>query len=130
MKALKIQSKNLLNMKMVVNYLNFVFHIKVKTKSIESRISFFKLSKTRNDTLVTRIQFTVALDDINCFSIWFYDNSQLVLKMRFQAFSFASQKVRGLSSVVTNYCRCNNCYFIYKTGWNVHRSRDSQQSTG
>ena len=69
MNALKIQSKNLLNMKMVVNYLNFVFHIKVKTKSIESRISFFKLSKTRNDTLVTRIQFTVALDDINCFSI-------------------------------------------------------------
>ena len=26
----KIQSKNLLNMKMIVNYLNFIFHIKVK----------------------------------------------------------------------------------------------------
>ena len=32
MKALKIQTKNLLNMKMVRNYLNFVFRIEVKTK--------------------------------------------------------------------------------------------------
>ena len=32
-KALKIQRKNLLNMKMVVSYLNFVFFIKVKAKS-------------------------------------------------------------------------------------------------
>ena len=30
---LKIRSKTLLNMKMVVKYLNFVFHIEVKTKS-------------------------------------------------------------------------------------------------
>ena len=33
MKVLKIQTKNLLNMKMTVNYLNFVFRIEVKTKS-------------------------------------------------------------------------------------------------
>ena len=33
MKALKIQSKNLLNMKMVDNYLNFIFCTEVKTKS-------------------------------------------------------------------------------------------------
>ena len=33
MKVLKIQRKNLLNMKMVVNYLNFVFFIEVKSKS-------------------------------------------------------------------------------------------------
>ena len=32
-KVLKIQRKNLINMKMVVNYLNFVFFIKVKVKS-------------------------------------------------------------------------------------------------
>ena len=32
-KLLKIQRKNLLNMKMVVSYLNFVFFIEVKTKS-------------------------------------------------------------------------------------------------
>ena len=32
MKVLKIQRKNLLNMKMVVNYLNFVFLIEVKVK--------------------------------------------------------------------------------------------------
>ena len=30
MRPLKIQSKSLLNMKMVVNYLNVVFHIEVK----------------------------------------------------------------------------------------------------
>ena len=44
MKALKIPSKNLLNMKMV--YLNFVSLIEVKTKSkyrISYRISFFNL---------------------------------------------------------------------------------------
>ena len=33
MKLLKIQRKNLLSMKMVVNYLNFVFLIEVKAKS-------------------------------------------------------------------------------------------------
>ena len=33
MKVLKIQTKNLLNMKMTVNYLNFLFRIEVKTKS-------------------------------------------------------------------------------------------------
>ena len=33
MKVLKIQRKNLLNMKIVVIYLNFVFFIEVKTKS-------------------------------------------------------------------------------------------------
>ena len=33
MKVLKIQTKNLLNMKMTFNYLNFVFRIEVKTKS-------------------------------------------------------------------------------------------------
>ena len=34
-KALKTQRKNLLNMKIVVNYLNFVFHIEV---SVENKI--------------------------------------------------------------------------------------------
>ena len=33
MRALKTQSKNLLNIKAVVNDLNFFFHIEVKTKS-------------------------------------------------------------------------------------------------
>ena len=32
-RALKNKNKNLLNMKIAVNYLNFVFHIEVKTKS-------------------------------------------------------------------------------------------------
>ena len=34
MKALKIQSKNLLHMKMVVNYLNLGILTEVKTKSV------------------------------------------------------------------------------------------------
>ena len=54
MKLLKIQRKNLLNVKMVVNYLNFLFLIEVKAKS--NLISFFNLSKTRNDTLGTGIK--------------------------------------------------------------------------
>ena len=33
MRVLKIQGKTLLKMKMVVKYLNFVFHSEVKTKS-------------------------------------------------------------------------------------------------
>ena len=33
MKVLKIQTKNLLNIKVKVNYLDFVFRIEVKTKS-------------------------------------------------------------------------------------------------
>ena len=56
MRLLKIQSKTLLNMKMIVKYLNFVFHIEVKQNlTIKNRISFFNLSKTRNGTLGTEI---------------------------------------------------------------------------
>ena len=40
MRVLKIQSKTLLNMKMVVQYLNFVFHIEVKTKSNYKILNF------------------------------------------------------------------------------------------
>ena len=63
MKALKIQSKNLLTLKIVVNYLNFVFLIEVKTKS-KYRIlnSFFNLSKKRNGTLGTRIRNDVFVN--------------------------------------------------------------------
>ena len=39
-RALKIQSKNLLNMKIEVNYQNFVFHIEVKTKSKYKTLNF------------------------------------------------------------------------------------------
>ena len=39
-KVLKIQRKNLLNMKMVVSYLNFVFFIKVKAKSKYKILNF------------------------------------------------------------------------------------------
>ena len=40
MKVLKIQRKNLLNMKMVVSYLNFVFFIEVKAKSKYRTLNF------------------------------------------------------------------------------------------
>ena len=57
MKVLKIQRKNLLNMKMVVRYLNFVFFIEVKAKSKYRILNFvFQFNeKNRNDTLGTRI---------------------------------------------------------------------------
>ena len=40
MRVLKIQSKNLLNMKIVVNYLNFVFQIEVNTRSKYKILNF------------------------------------------------------------------------------------------
>ena len=40
MRELKIQNKNLLNMKIIVNYLNFIFHIAVKTKSMYKTLNF------------------------------------------------------------------------------------------
>ena len=40
MRVLKIQSETLLNMKMVVKYLNFVFNIEVKTKSNYKILNF------------------------------------------------------------------------------------------
>ena len=43
-------------------------------------------------------QFNVVLNGIICFSVRFCDNSLLVLKMRFQVFSFTSKKVQGFSS--------------------------------
>ena len=48
MKVLKIQRKNLLNMKMVVSYLNFVFFIEVKAKSKYRILNFvFQFIKNR-----------------------------------------------------------------------------------
>ena len=51
-KVLKTQRKNLLNMKVVVSYLNFVFFVESKYKILNF---FFNLSKTRNGALGTRI---------------------------------------------------------------------------
>ena len=49
MRALKIQNKNLLNMKIIVNYLNFIFHIVVKTKSMYKILNFMiQFIKTRS----------------------------------------------------------------------------------
>ena len=43
-------------------------------------------------------QFNNVLIGIICFSVRFCHNSLLVLKMRFQVFSFTSKKVQGFSS--------------------------------
>ena len=43
-------------------------------------------------------QFNVVLNGIICFSVRFCNNSLLMLKMRFQVFSFANKKVQGFSS--------------------------------
>ena len=40
MKVLKIQTKDLLNMKMAAIYLSFVFRVEVKTKSKDKSIEF------------------------------------------------------------------------------------------
>ena len=47
MKLLKIQRKNILNMKMVVNYLNFAFLFKVKAKA-KYRILNFVFQSIKN----------------------------------------------------------------------------------
>ena len=66
MRELKIQSKDLLTMKIVPNYLNFVFNIVVKTKSNHKILNFvFNLSKTRNGTLGIRIIYKFCDIDIH-----------------------------------------------------------------
>ena len=56
-----------------------------------------------------------VFDGIISFSVRFYDNSLLLLKMCFQVFSFASKKVQGTFSDKRYYCRYYQCSFISKT---------------
>ena len=61
MKVLKIQIKNLLNMKMVVNYLNFVFFTEVKSKYKYRILNFvFQFIKNTKWPLGTWIFLTVT----------------------------------------------------------------------
>ena len=39
-----------------------------------------------------------CFEDVICFSAQIYDNSLLMLKVRFQVLSFASKKVQGFSN--------------------------------
>ena len=72
-------------------------------------------------------QFIVVLDGVICFSVRFCDNSLLVLKMRFQVFSFACKKVQGFSSdpQVLRYlgkhslCLRNQPYFLANSDKNL-----------
>ena len=70
MKALKIQSKSLLSMKIVVYYLKFFFHIDVKTKSRYRILNFvFQFSKNTKWQLVRG--FTcIALQADETFSLY------------------------------------------------------------
>ena len=62
-------------MKTVANYLNFVFHNVIKTKFSDIFLNFvFQLSKARNGTLGTRIQFLIAFFSIT--SITSISNTQ------------------------------------------------------
>ena len=53
---------------------------------------------TKQHHISLNSQFTVALNGIIRFSVQFWDNSLLVLKMRVQVFFFASKKLQGFFS--------------------------------
>ena len=57
-----------------------------------------KQPMTKKHYISLNSQFTVVLNIIVCFSVRFCENSLLMLKMRFQVFSFARKKVQGFSS--------------------------------
>ena len=57
-----------------------------------------KKAMTEQHHISLNSQFTVVLNGMICFSVRFCDNSLLMLKVRFQVFSFASKKVEGFSS--------------------------------
>ena len=56
-RALKIQSKNLLNIKIVVNYLDFVFHIEVKAKPKYNSFIRFSIGQKHK---MARIKFLIV----------------------------------------------------------------------
>ena len=90
MTALKIQSKNLLNMKMEVNYLHFVFHIQVKTKS-EYKILNFVFQFIKNTKwhfgYTDSIRFKIFYDTINL-------NFTVTLRTKSYLFSNCNLKVK------------------------------------
>ena len=65
----------------------------------ESKIPIFqsKQPMTKKNYISLNSQFTIVLNIIVCFSVRFCNNSLLLLKMRFQVFSFARKKVQGFS---------------------------------
>ena len=52
---------------------------------------------TKQHDISKNSQRTVVFNGIICFSVRFYDNSLLVLKMRFQVFPFAGKTLQGFS---------------------------------
>ena len=66
--------------------------------SVSLLINFASLFLKNLTTKSLHSQIIVVLEGIICFSVRFCDNSLVVLKMRFQVFSFASKNVQGFSS--------------------------------
>ena len=64
MKVLKIQRKNLLNMKIVINYLNFAFLIEVKAKS-KPRILEFCFSIYQKHEMALWVHGLINLSFLN-----------------------------------------------------------------
>ena len=85
-----------------------LFKNKVYNKALQ--LFFKKQFFSQNNQWLNNIKQPVycCLSDIICFSVQFCDDSLLVLKTRFQVFSFAAKKVLG-------YKCGNHCSFIYKT---------------
>ena len=80
-----------------------------------------KLPITKYRHISLNSQFNVVLNSIICFSVRFCNNSLLMLKMRFQVFSFASKKVQGfsndskiLTSLLSVLFHLQNCLSILK----------------
>ena len=80
-----------------------VLECNFKDKSLRTvcyKTPFFQLKRpmTKKHHKSLNSQFTVVFNGIICFSPRFFHNSLLVLKMRFQVFSFAIKKVQGFSN--------------------------------
>ena len=154
MRALKIRSKNLLNLKTVVNHLNFILHIRVKTKSCTKFwISCFNLSKTRNGTLLSRIiicyNWLIGYFGCNSERDIFYNGQKYVTKLPLKPhpeflldnFSRTWKKTKKLKSRLTServmkkYDEILKEYKQYKNNWkrfnwwNYKRTYSSSLST-
>ena len=62
------------------------------------------------------VSFTVVLDIIICFSAHFWDNSTLMLKIRFQVFSSTSKNIQGFSGdMKISMLLLSVLFYLYKT---------------
>ena len=91
---------------------------------VEKRWFFNQNNQWLNNIINYQIDNLLLLNSIICFSVGFCDNSLLVLKMRFQVFSFANKKVQGffsdrkiLMSLLSVLFHLENCVSVF---WNFN----------